>query len=48
MADPKIKIDPIVLGDMYEEAFKEWAESGEAEAWDVTLADGLDDEESNF
>lgn len=26
------------LGDMYEAAFKEWATSGDAEAWDATSA----------
>lgn len=28
----------------YEEAFDEWADSGEADVWDVTVGDGLLDE----
>jgi len=32
------------LGASYEEAFGEWGGSGEAEAWDVTVADGLGDD----
>lgn len=29
------------LGDAYAEAWDEWSGSGEAEVWDVTIADGL-------
>jgi Arc/MetJ-type ribon-helix-helix transcriptional regulator len=29
------------LGAAYEEAFMEWEETGEAEAWDATAGDGL-------
>jgi Arc/MetJ-type ribon-helix-helix transcriptional regulator len=29
------------LADEYAAAWDEWVESGEAEAWDVTLGDGL-------
>ena len=29
------------LGDAYELAWKEWEESGEAELWEPTAADGL-------
>jgi Arc/MetJ-type ribon-helix-helix transcriptional regulator len=29
------------LGVAYEDAFAEWEESGDAEAWDVTAGDGL-------
>jgi hypothetical protein len=32
------------LTDSYVEAFDEWTASGEAELWDVTVADGLDDD----
>jgi Arc/MetJ-type ribon-helix-helix transcriptional regulator len=32
------------LTDSYVEAFDEWAASGEAELWDVTVADGFDDD----
>ena len=28
--------------DEYAEAFEEWAASGDAEAWDATVADGRD------
>jgi metal-responsive CopG/Arc/MetJ family transcriptional regulator len=28
----------------YEEAFTEWSESEDAELWEATVADGLDDE----
>lgn len=31
------------LGEQYALAWQEWYESGEAEVWDVTLSDGLDD-----
>jgi Arc/MetJ-type ribon-helix-helix transcriptional regulator len=31
------------LRQQYAEAYKEWAESGEAELWDVTAGDGLDE-----
>jgi hypothetical protein len=29
------------LGDAYEQAWEEWEESGEAELWEPTAADGL-------
>jgi Arc/MetJ-type ribon-helix-helix transcriptional regulator len=29
------------LGDAYEQAWDEWAASGEAEAWEATIDDGL-------
>jgi Arc/MetJ-type ribon-helix-helix transcriptional regulator len=29
------------LGSAYELAWEEWADSGEADAWDVTAGDGL-------
>ncbi len=29
------------LGAAYEDAFSEWDDSGEAEAWDLTVGDGL-------
>ncbi|MGH9126315.1 MAG: ribbon-helix-helix domain-containing protein [Acidimicrobiales bacterium] len=29
------------LGAEYEDAFAEWEQTGEAAAWDVTVADGL-------
>ncbi|HEY5822032.1 MAG TPA: ribbon-helix-helix domain-containing protein [Propionibacteriaceae bacterium] len=29
------------LGDAYEDAWDEWSESGDADLWDVTSADGL-------
>ena len=29
------------LGGAYEEAWEEWSSSGEAEAWELTTADGL-------
>jgi len=29
------------LGNAYAEAWQEWASSGEAEAWDLTVGDGL-------
>lgn len=30
------------LAQAYEEAFKEWEESGEAALWDATVGDGID------
>jgi Arc/MetJ-type ribon-helix-helix transcriptional regulator len=30
------------LGDAYEDAFRSWDEQGEAAAWDVVTADGVD------
>jgi len=30
------------LGSAYEDAWQEWAASGEAELWDGTVADGLE------
>lgn len=32
------------LGAAYEDAWEEWADSGDAAAWDVAVADGLGDE----
>jgi Arc/MetJ-type ribon-helix-helix transcriptional regulator len=29
------------LGEAYEDAWDEWATSGEAEAWETTVSDGL-------
>ena len=29
------------LGDSYEEAWQEWSSTGEADAWEPTVADGL-------
>lgn len=29
------------LGSSYEDAWDEWADSGEADAWDAAVADGL-------
>jgi Arc/MetJ-type ribon-helix-helix transcriptional regulator len=29
------------LGDEYEAAWREWSDSGEAEAWDAAVSDGL-------
>ena len=34
MEPQRLVIDPVELGDMYERAWKEWAESGEAELWE--------------
>ncbi len=31
------------LGPAYEDAWRQWAEAGEAEAWDRTVGDGLAD-----
>ena len=31
------------LKQQYAEAYREWAESGEAELWDVTVGDGLEE-----
>ena len=31
------------LKQQYAQAYKEWAESGEAEVWDATVGDGLDE-----
>jgi Arc/MetJ-type ribon-helix-helix transcriptional regulator len=31
------------LGSAYEDAWQEWAEQGEAVAWEVSVADGLSD-----
>jgi Arc/MetJ-type ribon-helix-helix transcriptional regulator len=30
------------LGEAYAAAWEEWAQSGEAEVWDITVGDGLD------
>ncbi len=30
------------LGDAYEEAFASWSDEGEASAWDLVTADGLE------
>lgn len=30
------------LGDAYQDAWKEWADSGEAELWESTVGDGID------
>jgi Arc/MetJ-type ribon-helix-helix transcriptional regulator len=30
------------LGDAYEDAWKEWAKAGEAEAWEATVSDGVE------
>jgi len=29
------------LGDAYEDAFASWSDEGDADAWDLTAADGL-------
>jgi Arc/MetJ-type ribon-helix-helix transcriptional regulator len=29
------------LGDAYEDAWREWEESGDADLWDTTVSDGL-------
>lgn len=37
------------LGEMYEIAFREWAESENSKLWDAVLADGLEpDDRSGF
>jgi Arc/MetJ-type ribon-helix-helix transcriptional regulator len=32
------------LKQQYAQAYREWAESGEAELWDITVGDGLDEQ----
>ena len=34
------------LGDQYEQAWKEWEESGEAAVWDAVVGDGLANDEA--
>ena len=47
MSDPLQRLTPEELGDLYEIAFKEWAESEDSKLWDATLLDGLDPGESS-
>lgn len=49
MSDPLRRLTPEQLGDLYEIAFKEWAESEDSKLWDATLLDGLElDKSSRF
>lgn len=34
------------LGDQYEQAYRRWEESGEAEIWDVVAGDGITGDEA--
>jgi hypothetical protein len=43
MEPQRLHIEPNDLGDMYEQAWKEWAESGDAELWDNLPWEGVDD-----
>jgi hypothetical protein len=43
MEPNRLNIDPKDLGDMYEQAWKDWAESGDAELWGNLPWEGLDD-----
>ncbi len=43
MEPHRLSIDPKDLGDMYEQAWKDWAESDDAELWDNVPWEGLDD-----
>jgi hypothetical protein len=43
MEPQRLHIEPNDLGDMYEQAWKEWVESGDAELWDNLPWEDLDD-----
>lgn len=37
------RLRDVALGELYEEAWREWSSSGEGEAWAITSSDGLRD-----
>jgi hypothetical protein len=49
MKPNRLHIGAEELGEMYEIAFREWAESEDSKLWDAVLADGLEpDDWSGF